>query len=158
MKHITHDRDAKSRDLSTRTSGETCGSIPPRARRATDSNHPPHAEELFRLAQKISATREVRGRTFSATIFGEPGWDMLLALYRAAGTGHRMTVTHMCDASEVPATTALRWIENLVQLGMVYRRDNPLDARVVFIEMTPDTYRTIEGYLMEVWVKFYSPE
>ena len=108
------------------------------------------------LAEKISTIRAARSGVFPAGLFGEPGWDMLLALYQASGAQQRMTVTHMCDASHAPTTTALRWIENLVQLGMVFRRANPLDGRVVFIEMAAEAHRTVESYLMEVWVTFYS--
>lgn len=83
---------------------------------------------------------------------------MLLALYQATAAEHRMTSTNMCDVSQAPATTALRWIENLVQLGMVTRREHPLDRRIIYIEMTPDTFSDISDYLMEIYVRTYSSE
>jgi len=159
MKYIPHDRDVEIRGPNSRISTGLSGSrFPRRQQRGQAPNDLPHPEELLALAGKLIEARDIRSGCLPSSIFGEPGWDMLLALYRADGAGYRMTVSHMCRASQAPATTALRWIDNLIQLNMVLRRENPLDGRVVFIEMTPQTRRAIEHYLMEVWVRFYSSD
>ena len=80
---------------------------------------------------------------------------MLLALYHTSCTGSRLTVSNLCQYSHAPDTTALRWIDRLVELGLASRRPNPLDARVVFIELEPSGHSKIEDYLLQAWLLFY---
>jgi DNA-binding MarR family transcriptional regulator len=114
-------------------------------------------QDLVRLAQLITRARRRRADFLSADLFAEPGWEMLLALYEANCAGHRLTSTNLCAASNAPPTTALRWLENLAQLGLVSRRKNPLDARIVFIELEPNARTKIEAYLCDVWILLYGP-
>lgn len=115
----------------------------------------PHAEDLLAMAESISSSRTRRKHFLAADLFGEPAWEMLLALYRADVMGYRMTVSNLCRASDAPSTTALRWIERLEELGMVMRRKNPLDQRVVFIEFTAETRDQMQNYLSETWKKLF---
>jgi DNA-binding MarR family transcriptional regulator len=101
--------------------------------------------------------RRRRADFLSADLFAEPGWEMLLALYEANCAGHRMTSTNLCSASNAPPTTALRWLDNLAELGLVRRRKNPLDGRIVFIELEPNARTAIEAYLCDAWMLFYGP-
>ena len=77
----------------------------------------------------------------------------MLALYIAEGEGCRLKVSDLCNESGVPPTTALRWIDRLVQLKMVRRRPHPLDARAIFVEIDADTTRKMNGYLEKIWGK-----
>lgn len=122
---------------------------------ATDINRLPQSDELAALAVKISAARATRKDLFPPTLFGEPGWDMLLALYHTSCSGSRLTVSNLCQFSQAPDTTALRWIDRLVELELVRRRPNPLDARVIFIELEPSGRSKIEDYLIQTWILFY---
>jgi DNA-binding MarR family transcriptional regulator len=133
------------------------GSAPDPARSAArnDVNAMPHPEELLALSKRISASRIGRRNFFAADLFAEPAWEMLLALYRADAAGHRMSVSNLCYASEAPGTTALRWIDKLEELGLVSRRKNPLDARMVFIELDAAARTQIEDYLLDTWVSLY---
>lgn len=129
-------------------------------REATEpDNHRQQAtpQELVELARRIVAARRRREKFFSGDLFSEPGWEMLLALYDANCAGHRLTSTNLCRASNAPPTTALRWLDNLIQLDLVSRRGNPLDARVVFIELKPHARTAIEAYLSDFWVLMYGP-
>lgn len=112
----------------------------------------PQTGDLLALAREITSARVMRKSHFPTELFGEPAWDMLLALYQETGFGRRITVSNLCRASESPSTTALRWIERLEELKMVTRRKNPLDARIVFIELAPEAHQLIEDYLMRTWV------
>ncbi len=82
---------------------------------------------------------------------------MLLALYEADTAGHRMTISNLCYSSQAPDTTALRWLDKLVELNLIHRRKNPLDARIVFIELEPGAKSAIRSYLCELWFKLYGP-
>ena len=62
-----------------------------------------------------------------------------------------MTISNLCYASGAPDTTALRWIEKLVELRLVSRKNNPLDARSSFVELEAEGRSAIHAYLEETW-------
>jgi DNA-binding MarR family transcriptional regulator len=130
---------------------------------ATDTTFAPHRkprspslDELLALSDRVCGARNLRQAFFTPDLFAEPGWEMLIALFRADAAGHRMTISSLCRASNGPDTTALRWLERLTELGLVYRRKNPLDGRIVFIELEASARKAIHSYLSEVWISLYA--
>lgn len=103
------------------------------------------------LARRTYADRRRRTKLFEPNLFGEPAWDMLLDLFIAAKEGKRVSVTSACIGSDVPATTALRWIAVLESQGLVLREDDPKDARRAFIHLSADAYsRMIDFFAFDV--------
>lgn len=94
--------------------------------------------------------RRLRGSYFSSDLFAEPAWDMMLELLRAELFDRRMTATRLCAAAGVPPTTALRWLNSLVQQGLFVRRDDPLDATRSFVELAPRTSLSLRDYFREI--------
>ena len=135
--------------------GESAMSSRPRHDHVTAS---PRPDQLAALAAKIHGARSRRFAILGSDVIGESGWEMLVALYRSEAQGHRTTISNLCLASHAPQSTALRWIEKLVELGMVHRRKNPLDSRVIFIELNPSTRQAVYDYLSDVWTTLYSNE
>lgn len=88
------------------------------------------------LVRQIIANRQRRARFFDAHLFADPAWDMLLDLTAAHSEGQKVSVTSLCIAAGVPATTALRWLTQLVETGVFRRAADPLDKRRVFIELS----------------------
>lgn len=80
--------------------------------------------------------RRQRRRYFSAELFGEPAWDILLDLFQARLEGKMITVTSACIAADVPLTTALRWLGVLEQEGLVERNRNVKDHRSIWVRLT----------------------
>lgn len=105
------------------------------------------AERLKTLARNILRARRMRARHLPKAMFGEPAWEMLLALYVADRSESRLTISRLTKESSAPATTSLRWLVFLERCKLVQRRDNPLDKRAVFIELTDLGRTAIEGYL-----------
>lgn len=97
----------------------------------------PH--DLIRLAQRLQATREARATFFAPYMFGEPAWDVLLALYIAHGRGYPMKVTDLCFEAAAAPTTVIRWIDYLVENGHATKRGDKFDGRVTYVELTPRT-------------------
>jgi DNA-binding MarR family transcriptional regulator len=95
--------------------------------------------------------RRLRSQYFSDELFADPAWDMLLELLSAELSNQRMAVSSLCMAAGVPATTALRWLKSLVEKGLMTRRDDPLDARRVFVELSPHSSRALRSYFAEVY-------
>ena len=104
-------------------------------------------EKLRTLAQNILRARRLRKRHLPKAMFGEPAWEMLLVLYVANRSERRLTISRLTQESLAPATTSLRWLDFLERRKLVQRRDNPLDKRAVFIELTSLGRTAIEGYL-----------
>jgi DNA-binding MarR family transcriptional regulator len=102
------------------------------------------------LAKQIGLVRTARNSTFNDNLFGEPAWDILLLLYVALHEGDRLTVGAVCNESGVPDTTALRWIDRLVELGLVRRDRNPVDNRSSFIELEIDGIKKMDDVLAKM--------
>src|SRR3546814_8292219 len=80
--------------------------------------------------------RRLRDRFFPGDLFADPAWDMLLDLMAAHLSGQRVSVSSLCIAAAVPATTALRWIRALTDHGLFLRQADPSDGHRVFIALS----------------------
>lgn len=80
--------------------------------------------------------RRLRDQFFPGELFADPAWDMLLDLMAARLSGQRVSVSSLCIAAAVPATTALRWIRALTDNGLFLRQADPADGRRVFIALS----------------------
>lgn len=108
------------------------------------------ARSLMSAARQIYAGRRARSRYFPESFFGEPAWDMLLALYATGDDSRRQSVSNLLDLASCPPTTALRHLASLEQEGMVERTPHPTDGRVFFVSMTSKGREAIEAYLASV--------
>ena len=100
--------------------------------------------------RSLIKARRLRARYFRDDLFADPAWDILLELFRAELAQHRVSVTSLSIAAAVPATTALRWINSMVQDGLLNRHADPVDGRRVFVELSPDTHEAMCRYFAEV--------
>jgi hypothetical protein len=89
-----------------------------------------------RLVRRIIRQRQLRARYFDGDLFADPAWDMLLDLTAARAEHSRVSVTSLCIASGVPPTTALRWIGQMSEAGLLTRVEDETDRRRAFITLT----------------------
>ncbi|MDC8754171.1 MarR family transcriptional regulator [Erythrobacter sp. sf7] len=99
-----------------------------------------------RMVRQVIANRQARARFFDAELFGDPAWDMLLDLTAAHGEGTQVSVTSLCIAAGVPATTALRWLSQMVESGIFVRVPDPSDKRRAFIALSEGSLAAMAGY------------
>ena len=71
---------------------------------------------------------------------------MLLDLYAARLERRPVSVSSLCIASAVPATTALRWIKTMTDGGLFIREADPHDGRRIFIALAEATFDALERY------------
>jgi CheY-like chemotaxis protein len=85
--------------------------------------------ELLAVLRTLKRTSDQRAKFFDQTIFGDPCWDILLELTAARIQGQPVPVASACNATNLPFSTALRYIRRLVELGMIKRWQDPNDRR-----------------------------
>jgi len=90
--------------------------------------------------------RRLREKFFPAELFSDPAWDMLLDLMTARLDRRPVSVSSLCIASAVPATTALRWIKTMTEAGLFERCADPHDGRRVFIGLADKTAQKLASY------------
>jgi len=89
----------------------------------------PEAEHSLRaVAERLYAERRRRDEYFPAALFGEPAWDLLLALFIAQDDGRHLTLTEAYAAAKVGAAEGPALIEKLVAAGLVARSHNRWNA------------------------------
>ena len=103
-----------------------------------------------RLVRRIIRQRHLRARYFDAALFADPAWDMLLDLAAARAEHKRVSVTSLCIASGVPPTTALRWIGQMTEAGLLARIEDETDRRRAFIVLTDRAADAMARYFAEM--------
>ena len=105
------------------------------------------------ILHEILSARRARSRFFSKGLFADPAWDILLDLLNSRLAHRRVSVTSACVASNVPPTTALRWIRLLENEGLVRRQADPFDGRRFYIELTEQADASLTQYFASVGLK-----
>lgn len=100
--------------------------------------------------RRIIKARQARASFFDGDLFADPAWDVLLDLSAARAENREVSVTSLCIAAGVPATTALRWIGQMVESGLLERVADPQDRRRAYIVLTDKTADTMARYFAEV--------
>jgi len=113
-----------------------------------NSERPPLPDP--RHVRQVIAGRQARAKFFDAEMFADPAWDMLLDLTAAHAEHSRVSVTSLCIAAAVPATTALRWIKQLVDSGVFERVADAADRRRAFIGLSDHSAEAMARYFFEV--------
>ncbi len=102
------------------------------------------------LARAVLLGRKIRGSFFKSPMFGEPAWDMLLALFVTEGSEKQLTVSRLSEFSGAPMSTALRWLDYLEQSQLVTRGSSTTDKRVVYVKLTDTGREALHEYFSVV--------
>lgn len=103
-----------------------------------------------RYIRGLLSQRRNRDRFFPDGFFADPAWDILLELYAAALAQFRVSVSNLCIGAAVPATTALRWIKQLEDEGLIDRRADPTDGRRHFLMLSDKGLDAMSAYFRTV--------
>ncbi len=124
---------------------------------ALETKTPESAGDAKLTDQEVSATlraiigaRSLRNRFFPSQIFADPAWDILLDLTRAKFDGQQVSVSSVCIAASVPMSTALRWVKQMTEAGLLRRWTDPKDRRRDLIALTDSTATHMRDYLTAV--------
>lgn len=116
--------------------------------RLTRATRPPLPDP--RLVRRIIRNRQLRARFFDGDLFADPAWDILLDLTAARAEHSRVSITSLCIASGVPPTTALRWISQMVESGLLQRVEDEIDRRRAFVTLTDHAADAMARYFAEL--------
>lgn len=111
-----------------------------------DATSPAARRSRARMIRQMIRRRRMRDQFFPAELFADPAWDILLDLYAARLEGHSVSVSSLCIAAAVPATTALRWIRSMTEAGLLQRDADPRDGRRVFIALGDAAVEGLDRY------------
>jgi CheY-like chemotaxis protein len=103
--------------------------------------------EVAATLRAIIASRSLRNRHFPTEIFADPAWDILLDLTRADLDRQPVSVSSVCIAASVPMSTALRWVRQMTEAGLLQRWTDPKDKRRDLIALTEPTAASMRDYL-----------
>lgn len=106
---------ARLRALSARGRGEIVATVPAGPESPDDADR---ARALLAQRRRRDAAAGVL-----ADLFGEPGWDMLLNLFVAYEEGRSIPEAALAQIMRVRPAVAARWLDVLVERGLVHRLD-----------------------------------
>jgi DNA-binding MarR family transcriptional regulator len=122
-----------------------------RLRQMIGPTRPGQSSELTpKSLRRIIQARRTRDHLLGLDLFADPAWDILLEAYLAEIRQVRISVSSLCLASAVPATTGLRWVKKLEQDGWLCRRQDPTDGRRFWMELTTDGSNRLANYFAAI--------
>ena len=101
---------------------------------------------LLDLARRAVFERQRRTAFFDQAMFGEPAWDMLLALYVADFVGGKQTIGNLAELVDVPVSTVVRWAGQLERNDCIIREPHPHDRRAIFVRLTDKAREGLDAY------------
>lgn len=107
-------------------------------------------KDISATLRTIIGSRALRSRYFPSQLFADPAWDILLDLTRAKLDGQQVSVSSVCIAASVPMSTALRWVRQMTDAGLLRRWTDPKDRRRDLIALTDATSGHMRDYLAAV--------
>lgn len=140
-------------DIDLRLSLDDVGAA--EAERLRDSVHGnPTRKELLQLASRMYDARRLRDRLLNGQqdLFGEPAWDMLLALYCLPARGEILGISSLTHAAHVPQTTGHRWQRILRKEGLIEAGPHQIDLRRRIVRLTPRGRLLLERYLTRLFL------
>ena len=99
-----------------------------------------------RFVRELIRRRRARDNFFPADYFADPVWDMMLYLYAAYYESQPVSVSSLCIAAAVPATTGLRSIKSMTDSGVFVRTRDASDGRRVYIDLSDETRLKLDVY------------
>lgn len=111
----------------------------------------PTTEELQAFAARLMQHRQRRSKFFDPQILSGPAWDILLDLAVAGLKGEMVPTSSACASTQVPLSTALRHVNQLVEAGLVRRELDPGDRRRTLLQLEPHALELMSRYLASSW-------
>lgn len=105
--------------------------------------------DLIARAEKYLHWGRLRSRTLDTGngLFADACWNMCLDVYICGLKNERVTVSAIAHSSGIPMTTAMRYINVMVEQGLIEKAPNPADNRMIFVSVSPECVDKMENLL-----------
>ncbi|RYG88962.1 MAG: hypothetical protein EON59_02705 [Alphaproteobacteria bacterium] len=92
-------------------------------------------------------SRRARADVLEGSWFADPAWDLLLDLLASQHEGRLISISSACIAASVPPTTALRWLNRMLDAGIIYRIEDIGDRRRSFVGLASPVAARLEQWV-----------
>lgn len=99
------------------------------------------------VGELVFKARKARVGLFPASMFNEPAWDMLVALYVSTSPPAAADLARWTDT---PLTTATRWLQYLEAHKFVTRESDPQDRRAFTVRLTDDACAKLDALFEQI--------
>jgi DNA-binding MarR family transcriptional regulator len=105
---------------------------------------------LRAVAERLYSERRKRDEHFPPGLFGEPAWDLLLALFMAREDGRDLTLAQAYAAAKVDPADGPALVDRLTAAGMVLRSRAQSDRRCNAVVLTDHAVERLSDYLTDL--------
>jgi hypothetical protein len=102
-----------------------------------------------RAALELWARAQRRG-FFTAGLFGDPAWNMLLTLYVLGTECSRVSTARLIECSAMPRRVALRWLDYLHDRGLITGSVRAPSSNPVSVSLSDKARRSLDIYFSKV--------
>ncbi|HEY0414613.1 MAG TPA: hypothetical protein VGD66_15880 [Allosphingosinicella sp.] len=107
-------------------------------------------ESLRAVADRLYIERRRRDEYFPPGLFGEPAWDLLLALFIAREDGRELDPDEAYEAATVDPEDGPALVERMIAAGLVARGRARHDRRRTVILLTDHAVERLSDYLADL--------
>ncbi|HEV2816488.1 MAG TPA: MarR family transcriptional regulator [Allosphingosinicella sp.] len=102
------------------------------------------------MAERLYLERRRRDDYFPAGLFGEPVWDLMLALFIAREEGRRLSIAEAYEAARVKPAAGRRLLARMERSGLVIRSGGQEDLRKRYVGLTASASERMSDYLTRI--------
>jgi hypothetical protein len=114
-----------------------------------ERTNPGSESDVGETVDWLIRARRARARYVPAGFFGEPVWDIMLHLLHAEITHQCISESRACLASGLPEGIGRRWLNAMVQNGLVAVGRGPNDGEEQ-VELIPEVSRSLRRYFRDI--------
>ena len=114
-------------------------------------------DDLKHFVRSLIKMRHRRNDIFKSAKFSDPSWDILLDLTSASLEGRDVPAISTSAAAGVPLTTALRYVKNLTDDGIIRRWEDPDDKRRSLVRLDNDAFECMVEFLSHAHALLTAP-
>ena len=111
----------------------------------------PTDPDLQRFIQMMVKFQRNKSKFFDASLFSGPSWEIFLDIAEASLREEAIATSSVSATADVPLSTALRHINNLVGAGLIRAWTDPADKRRTLLELEPRARDAMQQYLSTAW-------
>jgi MarR family len=105
---------------------------------------------LAAMAERLYLERRRRNDYFPPGLFGEPVWDLMLALFIAREEARRLTIAEAYEAAGVKPAAGRRLLMRMERAGLVARTPDQQDRRKRYVGLTHSASERMADYLTRI--------